>query len=1006
MMTSEHVRHINPIINKIVSDAVSFFRNPGPVSGDSERAIEFAISLCRGGLPDLEISSAEMADIWSRFTGLTTHPPRITEEELANSTHTDSSIDGSWFEQIQEFPKWEKIKDNWINGHSSSRMPPIAIDNIDTYSSHIISSSNDPKGNPYLWKGLVVGNVQSGKTATYTGLIGKAIDVGYRIIIVMSGRMNSLRYQTEARITYQITGANDEKSIRVDDSIHPLTNLHIDGDFGGDESPMTSTSIVSRMMTNPESCLIGVMKKNTAPINKLAEWADEISQIYPDFRNLPILIIDDEMDEAGTDIGGEREDDANEESETEHEIAGLPSPTNQAITNLLREDRFSKRMYLGFTATPYAVILHQRRQPGSPEFQEYGPDIFPDNYLMVLDDPDSYCGGDVFLGRNEVVVREMSRNANGGLEFGNELLHLPAFEGVGGVFNEVDDSDLSPLVPDDSSLIPTEKEEAKDYEHAQMTDSLESAIDDFIMSGAARAQRGDGEKPCTMMVNVSHRAAVHFDVRSCILRHLESLSSMYETGMNSSHLDRLKERWKHSFAPLINAFNGIVDGSPEDLVLSGGGKSTEEQSRTLATSHGELGARPERTTSFDDISPFIAPFIHEIAKSQNNRVLNGWSTDVVDFDREPGLRAIIHGGYNLGRGLTFKGMVSTYLLRGHGDMSGLMQMQRWCGYRREEGGERLLDLMRLYMQDNTRLLLQRMLTIEKKNRYTLGVYIRENKTPAEFRTVMEQDPDYPLMSAAKRGALKEIGGILAGSTRTQRTFSFTKEEDEDLTHNQERISAFLVGISGCRFHGHSGGGYVYRDVPTKLIQVLLTDWRCVETSGFRVFELESWIKRLGDWNESQQTNPMKTDDELTHWTVYLPSRVNPSSAGVYVPGFNPDQPIDLAGEKIVPYSYTLDRGATDRLKVTSSPDWTKIDETLFFSGGSRPSSHGLMLISPIIHPLNRKSDDENLDDHNLSISSGNPDQHKPGDWPNLISLGFWFPSTTAINTTLVEHGGE
>jgi hypothetical protein len=480
---------------------------------------------------------------------------------------------------------------------------------------------------------------------------------------------------------------------------------------------------------------------------------------------------------------------------------------------------------------------------------------------------------------------------------------------------------------------------------------------------------------------------------------------MYETGMNSIHLSRLKERWEASFAPLINAFNGIGDDGPEDMVLSGGGKSTEDQSRTLAKSHGSDGSRPERTTSFDDISPFIAPFIHEITKPENNRVLNHYSDDVVDFDRETSLKAIIHGGYNLGRGLTFKGMTSTYLLRGHGDMSGLMQMQRWCGYRGEEGGERVLDLMRLYTRDITRLLLQRMLTIEKKNRHMLGAYIREDKTPAEFRVVMVSDPDYPLMSAAKQGALREVGRILAGRTRTQRAFRFTKEEDGELRHNHEHIDAFLSGISGYRFHGHSGGGYVYRDVPTEFIQSLLMDWRSVETSGFRVFEIESWIKRLSDWNESQRTNSMKTHEELTHWTVYLPSRKNPSIPGVYVEGFNPDQPMDLAGEKIVPYSYNLDRGAVDRLRVISSPGWPEIDQTLFFSGNARPSSHGLMLISPIIHPLNRNRPGGALGNHNPSILHEGNDLHNAGEWPSLISLGFWFPSTHAINTILVEHGG-
>ena len=655
-------------------------------------------------------------------------------------------------------------------------------------------------------------------------------------------------------------------------------------------------------------------------------------------------------------------------------------------------------MYLGFTATPYAIIMHQRRKKDSREYRQYGPDIFPDNYLLVLDDPDSYCGGDIFLGRNQVVVRKMTKNAKGGLNFGKELLHLPAFDGVGSIFNDVDDSEIESLVPD-KSLIPIEREHMQDYEYAQMNESLEQAIDDFILSGAARAQRGDGDKPCTMMINVSHRAAVHFDLRNCVLEYLSGISEMYSNGMQSGLLKRLMERWNQTHAPLISAFNGIGDEGPDDLTLHGAGKSTDKPTRILARRMGDPKARPQRTTSFEDISPFIKPFLLENSSPSSNRVLIGWSKELVDCDQEPSVKAIVYGGYNLGRGLTFKGMVSTYLLRSHGDMSGLMQMQRWCGHRGEEG-ERLLDLVRIHMQNDARLLLQRMLTIEKKNRFTLGTYVSEGKEPAEFKTVMEQDPDFPLMSAAKQGELKEIGGILSASTKTQRTFGFTKSEDNEILENRVRAGTFIEDISAHRYEGHGRGGHLFRDVPTSEIEQLLADWNCVETTGFRKFEIQSWIKRLSDWNKTN-----KGGNELKYWTVYLPSRQEPSpETDRYVDGFDPDTPMEIGGEQILPFSYTLDRGTTDRLKVISSPSWTQIDEELFFNGEGRPSSHGLMLISPILNPMNRKRPGGNLSVPGTAYPRGGSDLHKAGRWPNLLSLGFWFPYTEKINTVLVEHG--
>ena len=237
-MTLDQSHAIDPLIEEIVREATTQFTGRGLNAGNSEKSIQSAIAITLMHYEDLKLSDAENEEIRFRFKMQTTHPRKISTEELEANSHSDDSIDGSWFDRIDSFPKWERIRDNWTRGHSSARMHENAIGNIDKYSSHIIGNSYNPKADPYLWKGLVVGNVQSGKTATYTGLIGKAMDVGYRIILVMSGRMNSLRYQTEARITYHVAGApNDEKSIAFDESVWPITKLDLEGDFGGTPLP-------------------------------------------------------------------------------------------------------------------------------------------------------------------------------------------------------------------------------------------------------------------------------------------------------------------------------------------------------------------------------------------------------------------------------------------------------------------------------------------------------------------------------------------------------------------------------------------------------------------------------------------------------------------------------------------------------------------------------------------------------------------------------------------------
>jgi hypothetical protein len=1069
----------SPAINEVVAMAVQEFSGPGRFSGDAEICIRRSIRTYIEDInPNFEFSQNDILEINDRFRRATTHPPDVSDQELQDTTYVDDTIDGNWYDGVEEFPKWNRIKDNWMNGHSSSILPPKAISNIDKHTNHILSHSYNPHGVPYLWKGLVVGNVQSGKTATYTGLIGKALDVGYRVILVMSGRMNSLRYQTQSRISLQIIGSHELESIDLDDEIESLTDLNMQGDFSQYSPPPPPERMANILRADQDLVLVGVVKKHWSPLSKFRGWVEQIIENYPEFKDYPFMLIDDEMDEAGPNTGGEETDfDPDEDDELVQELEfniahnddemiefGINSPTttNQMITKLLKSQYFMKKMYVGFTATPYAVILHRRRDSDSAEFEQYGPDIFPSNYLMVLEDPDAYCGGEVFLGRTEIIVRDMYRE-NGQLITGEELLRLPAFDGITGVVEIIPSGESCQncseqrdandrlthgyrsrgrshcnrhqpgkhqpvhrgeqrcscechmmdhphqLVPPYGDIIPNseaDEEEIETYQYATMVDSLSQAIDDFILAGAARIERGDGHKPCTMMINASHRWPVHKDIRDLVFNHILQLNlTLQRHGISLPFEERLRQRWNTSFLSQILAFNGLEDEEPQDLILEGGGNSTENPERIIAHRFNSPGSRPSRTTNFDDILPFVADFVEEISSPRNHRILNSHTDDIVDYDAEPSLKAIIHGGYNLGRGLTFKGLVVAYMLRGHSDMSGLMQMQRWCGYRSENGGERILDLMKIYLTQEDRDLYHRMLSIEKKNRYLLGSYLRKNRSPGEFAAVLEQDPETPLMSAAKQGSLRNVGGILSGVPRTQRTYKFDITEDDDIDSNLNYLDTWLDEVSEYQFIQHSRQGIVYRDIPTAYVEDLIANWNLVETSGFSRFDIQTWIQRLKDWNTA---NP-NLMQQLTHWTLFIPSRnpLHPMNVnGGHANGFNPVTPIRLGGiGDVYPYPYTLDRGTTDRLKTITSPGYDRIDSELFFNGRARPETHGLLIISPIVHPLNRNYPGGVFGQNNPSPIESDGEMHSAGNWPHLIAIGLWFPTTSKLRTELVEHGG-
>jgi len=242
-------------------------------------------------------------------------------------------------------------------------------------------------------RGLVVGHVQSGKTGHYTGLICKAADAGYKIIIVLAGMHNNLRSQTQMRLDEGFLGyatnpvAEDIRIIGVgeidnDPAIRPnfATNRSDKGDF--------STAIAKNLGITPEQRpWLFVVKKNKTVLERLLRWIrDHVANAHdengkPIVTNLPLLIIDDEADHASVDTG-EQIFDSEGNPDEEHQ----PTAINRSIRRLLNS--FSRCAYVGYTATPFAnIFIHERG-----ETVEDGPDLFPSSFIINLAAPSNYVG--------------------------------------------------------------------------------------------------------------------------------------------------------------------------------------------------------------------------------------------------------------------------------------------------------------------------------------------------------------------------------------------------------------------------------------------------------------------------------------------------------------------------------------------------------------------------------------------------------------------------------------
>jgi hypothetical protein len=369
--------------------------------------------------------------------------------------------------------RWGKLKKvlqgkGWADDH---------IDDLDSQSNTVVSNLASPKkAEPSAVKGLVLGYVQSGKTANFSAVIAKATDEGYRLVIVLSGIHNGLRSQTEKRLRSELTdpfgGSN---------SFNLTTSDH-SGDFKSENS-VTPNSLFD---VNGKFTL-AVLKKNSTVLSKFTKW---MSTASPDvLRQCPVLIIDDEADQAGV----------NEGKGPENRTA-----INRRIVELIEILRKHTTVsYCGYTATPFANVLIDANDEA---------DLFPRDFIASLKAPDSYVGTERLFGRASV-------DDDGGSP-GIDLVEY---------------IDVSEAITTDDAKV------GKDIKP-----SLKKAVESFLLVGAERIRRGHQDKDITMLVHTSHLTAVHEEMCGKIEAYLKTIRVYIEEN-DREVLEHLKNLWNSDF---------------------------------------------------------------------------------------------------------------------------------------------------------------------------------------------------------------------------------------------------------------------------------------------------------------------------------------------------------------------------------------------------------------------------------------------------------------------------
>ncbi|OCH04485.1 Z1 domain-containing protein [Aliivibrio fischeri] len=457
----------------------------------------------------LEISDDEFISITTELTR------RLSYWVDKDSFIQDGNDHIEWLsiERKQNRRYWQRYRE-----YLEPKLPWSAIDALDESTDNILGMLEDPnREGPWDRRGMVVGHVQSGKTGNYTSLINKAADAGYKIIIVLAGLHNNLRAQTQMRLDEGFLGfeTNPDRSaqhrvigvgkIDKDPSIRPnyATNRQEKGDFNKSQSGMG--------ITPEQRPWLFVVKKNKSVLEGLLEWIqvnvahnstyDRQNKSLKRVQQLPLLLIDDEADNASIDTNELQHGPVNDDHS--------PTAINSCIRQILNS--FSKKAYVAYTATPFAnIFIHDKA-----ETQLEGRDLFPESFIVNLSAPSNYVGpSKMFSEESEFdAIREISDHKEW-MPTSTKSTHVPIHPSEEGFPN-----------------------------------SLKEAIHSYLLATTIRYIRGQKDEHSSMLIHVARFTYIQSVVYLTIENYIRKVNQLlsWQTGGHKKILTELHSLWTRDF---------------------------------------------------------------------------------------------------------------------------------------------------------------------------------------------------------------------------------------------------------------------------------------------------------------------------------------------------------------------------------------------------------------------------------------------------------------------------
>lgn len=726
--------------------------------------------------PDLSISD------WSQLVqSQKSAEERIQEVELLDGiAHIhDEHQDNAITIPQDETSSWQLYRKKLID----SGFKVETVDEIERTTHKILKRLNGDTTNSEPVKGLVIGNVQSGKTANMAALMAMAADWGWNMFIVLSGTIENLRVQTQNRLFNDL---NQQGTLWW----RPLQHLSKTVDISQRAQSLHFDS-------NSRERYFTVCLKNSTRLKKLIQWAqaDKNKQ-----RQMKILVIDDEADQAGINT---RKVERDEISKISKLICSLVNGKDENGEDI--DTKYLAMNYIGYTATPYANLLNDPAKKS----------LYPRSFITTLAVSKEYFGPQQIFGYSGDSV---------------------SFEGLD-------------IVRTISSV---ELEALKEIHEGTLVAAPESLVNAvcWFLCGVACMRIWGYKKPISMLIHTSQKTAHHSAIarvvdnwiaktpQKDIIQRAERV--WYEETAAFS-FEKFREQYPTYDCPdeAINRYPDFDDVKEQiELLLNSG------------ISHIELDADGDLT------------YHQGIHLCIDNCTNNGVTSDGMHVRLAypdssampvPAPAFIVVGGATLSRGLTIEGLISTFFLRSVGQADTLMQMGRWFGYRKK------YELIpRLWITDKTRQQFVFLAALDQELRDEIQYMDITGRSPAAYGPKVKNSPKVSFIRiTAKNRMQSATESDMDYSGASNQTYLFDNNVDvlrENIRVTEEFISS--LGKEWSPSENHFSNNSVWRDVAFSNVRDYIESFAFC--NRLRVFDdtkpLLDWIEKitaegkLGNWS--------------------------------------------------------------------------------------------------------------------------------------------------------------